>query len=83
MPLILVQSFNCFCSIALIWRITTPIGRGVPVSRIPLNIYKINPNPFKFLANIPVSLKPFQGLTGSNILTFITGETVQQHYLGC
>ena len=33
----------------------------IQVSCIPLDIYKNFLYPFKFLANIPVSLKPFQG----------------------
>ena len=33
----------------------------IEVSRIPLNIYKNIPYPFKFLANIPVSLKTLPG----------------------
>ena len=33
-----------------------------PSIRIPLNIYKNIPYPFHFWANIPVSLKTFQGL---------------------
>ena len=35
----------------------------IKISCIPLNIYKNIPYPFMFLAHIPVSLKPFQGLT--------------------
>ena len=34
----------------------------IQLSRILLNIYKNIPYPFKFLAEIPVSLKPFHGL---------------------
>ena len=32
-----------------------------PIIRIPLNIYKNIPYPFKYLANIPVSLKTLPG----------------------
>ena len=39
-----------------------------PRIRIPLSIYKNIPYPFKFLANIPVSLKTLQGLIYLHII---------------
>ena len=39
------------------------------VPRIPFNIYKNILYPFKFLANIPVSRKPFQALRDAAVFT--------------
>ena len=65
-PLIILKTSHIpkinMANIPKIQKAGIPISlKLIQVSRIPLNIYKNIPYPYKFLANIPVSLKPLPG----------------------